>query len=150
MEMEMAMTADGAAAAAFRRAVAATLAVVADSDVVVRGTSIAEAWWSCGSDVKIENDGGAAIECARCRDGRGWMHDGTAQVALAGARGGCRSARCDVMAGRGGGVSWEWSATRWCCGGAVAWLRTKMVGKKASMVADGDGGGCCRGGWKGN
>ena len=64
-------------------AVAATLAVVADSDVVVRGTSIAEAWWSCGSDVKIENDGGAAIECARCRDGRGWMHDGTAQVALA-------------------------------------------------------------------
>jgi len=63
--------------------VAAKLAVVADSDVVVRGTSFAEAWWSCGSAVKIENDGGAAIECARCRDGRGWMRDGTAQVALA-------------------------------------------------------------------
>ena len=38
-------------------AVAAKLAVVADSDVVVRGTSFAEAWWSCGSAVKIENDG---------------------------------------------------------------------------------------------
>ena len=64
-------------------AVAAKLAVVADSDVVVRGTSFAEAWWSCGSAVKIENHGGAAIECARCRDGGGWMRDGAAQVAVA-------------------------------------------------------------------
>ena len=38
-------------------AVAAKLVVVADSDVVVRGTSFAEAWWSCGFAVKIEKDG---------------------------------------------------------------------------------------------
>jgi len=43
--------------------------------MVVRGTSFAEAWWSCGSAVKIENDGGAAIECARCRDDGGWMRE---------------------------------------------------------------------------
>jgi len=31
--------------------------------------------WSCGSAVKIENHGGAAIECARCRDDGGWMRE---------------------------------------------------------------------------
>ena len=55
--------------------------------------------------------------------------------------GGCSGGRGGCRCGGAGRVK-KMRAAR---AGGVA-----VVGKKASMVADGDGGGGCRGGWKGN
>ena len=89
--------------------------------------------------------------CARGRRTRALMEEddgGTrfAQMQLLFSSGGGASRCRSGCSGDGDGAKEEDGGH----GGAVAWLRTKMVGKKASMVADGDGGGGCRGGWKGN